>query len=85
MPIGWHVAKRLNALAARLADETARSVEVDVGMRPAAGHAESCGWESSLGVAGDFIDQPKIADAASELPRDIFGEHKISSRVAFGA
>jgi hypothetical protein len=38
-----------------------------------------------LGVAGDFIDQPKIADAASELPRDIFGEHKISSRVAFGA
>jgi hypothetical protein len=37
-----------------------------------------------IATAGDFLDQPKIADAASELLRDIFGENKISSRLVFG-
>jgi hypothetical protein len=37
-----------------------------------------------IATAGDFFDQAKIADAASELLRDIFGEDKISSRLVFG-
>jgi enamine deaminase RidA (YjgF/YER057c/UK114 family) len=41
-----------------------------------------------LGVAvatsGDFRDQPKVADGASELLRDIFGEDKNPSRLVYG-
>ena len=32
----------------------------------------------------EFTDHPKIADAASELLRDIFGEKAVSSRLVFG-
>ena len=32
----------------------------------------------------DFKDHPKVADAASELLRDVFGEETISSRLIFG-
>jgi nitronate monooxygenase len=32
----------------------------------------------------DFFDQPKVADAASELYRDVFGEDKTSVRVVLG-
>jgi enamine deaminase RidA (YjgF/YER057c/UK114 family) len=31
-----------------------------------------------------FTDHPKVADAASELLRDVFGEQTISSRLVFG-
>jgi enamine deaminase RidA (YjgF/YER057c/UK114 family) len=37
-----------------------------------------------IATAGDFSDHVKVADAASELLRDIFGEDKISSRLVFG-
>ncbi len=37
-----------------------------------------------LATAGDFFDHPKVADAASELFRDVFGEDKTSVRLAFG-
>lgn len=32
----------------------------------------------------EFTDHPKIADAASELLRDVFGENTVSSRLVFG-
>ena len=32
----------------------------------------------------DFKEHPKIADAASELLRDVFGEQNVSSRLVFG-
>ena len=32
----------------------------------------------------DFKEHPKIADAASELLRDVFGEQTVSSRLVFG-
>src|SRR5256885_8099921 len=32
----------------------------------------------------DFKDHPKVADAASELLRDVFGEDTVSSRLVFG-
>jgi len=34
-----------------------------------------------LATHGDFFDQPKVADAASKLSRDVFGEDKISVRI----
>jgi enamine deaminase RidA (YjgF/YER057c/UK114 family) len=37
-----------------------------------------------LATYGDFVDQPKVADAASELFRDIFGEDKTSVRMVLG-
>jgi len=41
-----------------------------------------------LGVAvatsGDFRDQPKVADGASELLQDIFGKDKNPSRLVYG-
>ena len=32
----------------------------------------------------EFTEHPKIADAASELLRDVFGEETVSSRLVFG-
>ena len=32
----------------------------------------------------EFTEHPKVADAASELLRDVFGEQTISSRLVFG-
>ena len=32
----------------------------------------------------EFTEHPKIADAASELLRDVFGEEAVSSRLVFG-
>ncbi len=37
-----------------------------------------------LATSGDFYSLPTVADAASELLRDIFGEDKISVRSVFG-
>ena len=45
-------------------------------------------WVVRLGVyvaaTPEFTEHPKIADAASELLRDVFGEATISSRLVFG-
>jgi enamine deaminase RidA (YjgF/YER057c/UK114 family) len=32
----------------------------------------------------EFTEHPKVADAASELLRDVFGDHTVSSRLVFG-
>ncbi len=37
-----------------------------------------------LATSGDFFDQPRVADAASELFRDVFGADKMSTRMVFG-
>ena len=37
-----------------------------------------------LATSGDFVDQPKVADAASELFRDVFGPEKNSVRLVYG-
>ena len=37
-----------------------------------------------LATDGDFFAQPKVADAASELFRDVFGEDKTSVRMVLG-
>jgi enamine deaminase RidA (YjgF/YER057c/UK114 family) len=37
-----------------------------------------------LATSGDFYNQPIVADAASELLRDVFGAEKMSVRSVFG-
>jgi enamine deaminase RidA (YjgF/YER057c/UK114 family) len=37
-----------------------------------------------IAATPDFTEHPKVADAASELLRDVFGEHTVSSRLVFG-
>ncbi|HEX4039219.1 MAG TPA: RidA family protein [Acidobacteriaceae bacterium] len=37
-----------------------------------------------LATAGDFFDQPRVADAASDLFRDVFGEDKLPVRLVIG-
>jgi enamine deaminase RidA (YjgF/YER057c/UK114 family) len=37
-----------------------------------------------LATSGEFFDLPKVADAASELFRDVFGADKMSTRMVFG-
>jgi enamine deaminase RidA (YjgF/YER057c/UK114 family) len=37
-----------------------------------------------IATAGDFADHVTVADAASELLRDILGEDKMSARLVFG-
>jgi enamine deaminase RidA (YjgF/YER057c/UK114 family) len=37
-----------------------------------------------LATSGDFYNQPIVADAASELLREVFGEGKTSVRSVFG-
>ena len=37
-----------------------------------------------VAAAPEFTEHPKVADAASELLRDVFGEEAVASRLVFG-
>ena len=37
-----------------------------------------------MATSGDFFDQPKVADAVSDLFRDIFGGDKMAVRMVIG-
>jgi len=37
-----------------------------------------------IATSGDFFDQPKVADGASDIFRDVFGADKISTRLVIG-
>jgi enamine deaminase RidA (YjgF/YER057c/UK114 family) len=37
-----------------------------------------------IATSGDFFDQPRVADAASDLFRDVFGIEKASTRMVIG-
>jgi enamine deaminase RidA (YjgF/YER057c/UK114 family) len=37
-----------------------------------------------IATSGDFFDQPKVADGASELFKDVFGTDKMSTRLVIG-
>jgi enamine deaminase RidA (YjgF/YER057c/UK114 family) len=39
---------------------------------------------ASVGTSGDVRDQPKVADAASELLQDVFEKDKSPCRLAYG-
>jgi hypothetical protein len=37
-----------------------------------------------LAATPEFTEHPKVADAASELLRDVFGDQTVASRLVFG-
>ena len=37
-----------------------------------------------IATSGDIVDQPKVADGASELLREVFGQDKMSARLVMG-
>ena len=37
-----------------------------------------------IATSGDFFDQPRVADAASDLFRDVFGADKMAVRLVIG-
>jgi enamine deaminase RidA (YjgF/YER057c/UK114 family) len=37
-----------------------------------------------MATSGDFFDQPRVADAASDLFRDVFGIEKTAVRLVIG-
>ena len=37
-----------------------------------------------MATSGDFFDQPRVADAASDLFRDLFGADKMAVRLVIG-
>ena len=39
---------------------------------------------ASVATSGDVHDQPKVADAASELLQDVFGKDKNPCRLVYG-
>ena len=94
LPTVGHEAKFLGRAGKELNAEQVRSaahlaaLNVLAVARRHLGSLDSISRVVRLGVyiatAGDFSDHVKIADAASELLRDIFGEDKISSRLVFG-
>ena len=37
-----------------------------------------------IATSGDLVDQPRVADGASELLREVFGKDKLSARLVIG-
>ena len=79
--------KELNAEQGRSAAYAA-ALNALAGARQHLGSLDRISRVVRLGVyiatAGDFSDHVTVADAASELLRDIFGEERMSSRLVFG-
>jgi enamine deaminase RidA (YjgF/YER057c/UK114 family) len=46
--------------------------------------ADGRGFGGFIATSGDFFDQPKVADAVSDLFRDIFGIEKMPVRLVIG-
>jgi enamine deaminase RidA (YjgF/YER057c/UK114 family) len=79
--------KELNAEAGRAAAYTA-ALSALAAVRQHLGSLDRVTRVVRLGVFiatfGDFFEQPRVADAASDLFRDIFGIDKISTRIIVG-
>lgn len=80
------VGKELNAEQGRSAAYAA-ALNVLAVARQSLGSLDKISRVVRLGVyiaTDGEVDQPRIADGASEILRDIFGDDKVSSRLVFG-
>jgi enamine deaminase RidA (YjgF/YER057c/UK114 family) len=94
LPVVGHQPKYLGRLGKELDVEAGRDAArtaVLSGLAAARQHLGSLDRISAvirLGVfiatAGDFFDQPKVADGASDLLRDIFGGQSLPARLVIG-
>jgi enamine deaminase RidA (YjgF/YER057c/UK114 family) len=94
LPTTGHEAKFLGRVGQELDVEQGRSAAYAAALNVLAvarqhlGSLDKISRVVRLGVyiatEGESVDQPKIADGASELLRDILGEDKMSARLVFG-
>jgi enamine deaminase RidA (YjgF/YER057c/UK114 family) len=93
-PVADHKPKYVGRLGKELDGEAGRDAAYTAALSALAAAREHLGSLDTvtrvvrLGVfiatAGDFFDQPKVADAASDLFRDVFGAEKIAVRLVIG-
>ena len=94
LPTEGRVAKFIGRVGAELDVETGRKAAYVAGLNALAVAREHLGSLDKvtrvirLGVlvatAGDVRDQPKVADAASDLLQDVFGKDKNPCRMVYG-
>ena len=94
LPTEGRSAKFIGRVGAELDVETGRKAAYLAGLNALAVAREHLGSLDKvtrvirLGVlvatAGDVRDQPKVADAASDLLQDVFGKDKNPSRLVYG-
>ena len=94
LPTEGRVAKFIGRVGAELDVETGRKAAYLAGLNALAVAREHLGSLDKvtrvirLGVlvatAGDVRDQPKVADAASDLLQDVFGKDKNPCRMVYG-
>jgi enamine deaminase RidA (YjgF/YER057c/UK114 family) len=94
LPVIDHKPKYVGRLGAELDSEAGRDAVVTAGLGVLAAAQKHLGSLDRvrrvvrLGVfiatSGDFFDQPRVADAASDLFRDVFGAEKIGVRTVIG-
>jgi enamine deaminase RidA (YjgF/YER057c/UK114 family) len=94
LPTEGRSAKFIGRVGAELDVETGRKAAYLAGLNALAVAREHLGSLDKvtrvirLGVlvatAGDMRDQPKVADAASDLLQDVFGKEKNPSRLVYG-
>jgi enamine deaminase RidA (YjgF/YER057c/UK114 family) len=94
VPVVDHKPKYLGRLGKELDAEAGRAAAYTAALSALAAAREHLGSLDRvtrvvrLGVfiatSGDFFEQPRVADAASDLFRDVFGIEKISTRIIVG-
>jgi enamine deaminase RidA (YjgF/YER057c/UK114 family) len=94
LPVVNHKPKYLGRLGKELDTEAGRDAVYTAALNVLAAAREHLGSLDRvtrvvrLGVfiatSGDFFDQPRVADAVSDLFRDVFGIEKTSTRVVIG-
>ena len=94
LPVVDHKPKYIGRLGKELNTEAGRAAAYTAALNVLAAAKEHLGTLDRvtrvvrLGVfiatSGDFVDQPKVADAVSDLFRDVFGIQKTSVRVVIG-
>ena len=94
LPTEGHVAKTIGRVGAELDVESGRKAAYLAALNALAvarqhlGSLDNVARIVRLGVlvatSGDFRDHPKVADAASELLRDVFGKDKSPCRLVYG-
>lgn len=94
LPVEGHHPKYLGRLGKELDGEAGRKAAFTAALNALAvarqhlGSLDKVTRIIKLGVFmatwGDFFDQPQVADGASDLFKDVFGEDKMSARIVLG-
>jgi enamine deaminase RidA (YjgF/YER057c/UK114 family) len=94
LPVVDHKPKYLGRLGKELDAEAGRDAAYTAALSGLAAAREHLGsldrlnrvvrFSIFIATSGDFFDQPQIADAVSDLFRDIFGAEKIPVRLVIG-